>query len=131
MRSERSARSTASTPGSFDAGDMGVATSPAQEGRGRAAAEDARRLGGHDKFVELTAEQVRDRCDSPVFGGGILQTTAANSSPRGSHAGSGASCSNAACGSTSRTPVTRFRPDRRPRPKPRAGSCGPVAPCSR
>jgi glycine/D-amino acid oxidase-like deaminating enzyme len=91
-------------------GDMGVATSPSQEGRGRETVEDVRRLGAPDKIVELTAEQVQERCSSPVFGGGILQTTAANCQPARLARGLRRVLLERGVRIHESTPVTRFHP---------------------
>jgi glycine/D-amino acid oxidase-like deaminating enzyme len=56
------------------AGHLTAASSPAQDGAWRSLVEEAGRLGVADgRFVELTADEVRARCDSPVFGAGLLQ----------------------------------------------------------
>jgi glycine/D-amino acid oxidase-like deaminating enzyme len=47
-----------------------VASSPAQEGAWRRAADVARRLGVGEAYRELTAEEVQAVCRSPAFGGG-------------------------------------------------------------
>lgn len=52
-------------------GDLGVASSPLHEGEWRSLLEAAERLGVTDHFRVLSAEEVRERCDSPVFGGGV------------------------------------------------------------
>ena len=55
-------------------GHLTAASSPAQDGAWRSLVEEARRLGVADgRFVELSADEVRARCDSPVFGAGLLQ----------------------------------------------------------
>jgi glycine/D-amino acid oxidase-like deaminating enzyme len=57
------------------AGHLTVATSTAQEGAWDSLVGEAARLGVGDLFVELTADQVRQRCSSPLFGAGLLQPT--------------------------------------------------------
>jgi glycine/D-amino acid oxidase-like deaminating enzyme len=53
-------------------GDLAVTTNPKQEGKWIGTIEAARAVGGADRFEVLTPEQVRARCDSPMFGGGML-----------------------------------------------------------
>jgi glycine/D-amino acid oxidase-like deaminating enzyme len=56
------------------AGHLTIATSAAQEGAWGSLVEAAERLDVADgRFVELEAEAVRARCDSPVFRSGLLQ----------------------------------------------------------
>jgi glycine/D-amino acid oxidase-like deaminating enzyme len=55
-------------------GDLGVASSTAQEGRWRESVETARRFGVGEEYVELSAAQVAERCRSPLFGAGGLHT---------------------------------------------------------
>lgn len=62
-------------------GDLAVATSPAQEDDWTGLLETGARLGVQDEFVPLTREEVRARCDSPVFGSGLLIPDAANLQP--------------------------------------------------
>ena len=55
-------------------GHLTIATSAAQDGAWASLIEEARRLGVADgRFVELDATAVRARCESPVFGAGLLQ----------------------------------------------------------
>ena len=58
----------------FDvAGHIGVATSPAQDGAWDQIVDEATRMGAADgRFATLTPEEIRARCDSPVFRGGML-----------------------------------------------------------
>jgi glycine/D-amino acid oxidase-like deaminating enzyme len=65
------------TPG----GDLGIATSPAQEGRWRETVETAVRLGFADRLVELDAAAVADRVRSPIFGSAMNTTDAATVQP--------------------------------------------------
>ena len=63
-------------------GHLTAASSRAQEGAWRSLVSEARRLEvADDRFVELTAEEVRARCDSPVFGAGLLQPDNATLQP--------------------------------------------------
>jgi len=56
------------------AGHLTIATSAAQDDAWRSLVEEATRLGVADgRFVELDADAVRARCDSPVFRSGLLQ----------------------------------------------------------
>ena len=56
------------------AGHLTVATSAAQDGAWSSLMTEADRLGVLDgRFVELDDDQVRARCRSPVFRGGLLQ----------------------------------------------------------
>jgi glycine/D-amino acid oxidase-like deaminating enzyme len=64
------------------AGHLTVATSPAQDGAWRSLVGEAERLGVADgRFVELTPEAVRARCDAPGFRGGLLQPDNATLQP--------------------------------------------------
>lgn len=54
------------------AGDLGIATARAQDGRWREAVATARRLGVADRIVELTSGEVAQRIRLPYRGGGIL-----------------------------------------------------------
>ena len=65
------------------AGDVGVATSAAQDGTWRSNLRSAQRLGLRDQYVELTAEQVRERCDTPLARGGVFSPDAATVQPAG------------------------------------------------
>jgi glycine/D-amino acid oxidase-like deaminating enzyme len=57
----------------FDqSGYLCVSTAPAFDGVGRRAAEAAAALGSPHRVVELSAEEVRARCASPVFRAGVL-----------------------------------------------------------
>jgi glycine/D-amino acid oxidase-like deaminating enzyme len=62
-------------------GDLGVATSPAQEGAWRSTLAAAKDLGVEDEFMELSPEEVAKRCRSPAFGGGIYTHSAATVQP--------------------------------------------------
>ena len=64
------------------AGHLTVATSEAQEGVWTSLVAEAGRLDVADgRFVELDADAVRDRCDSPVFRSGLLQPDNATLQP--------------------------------------------------
>jgi glycine/D-amino acid oxidase-like deaminating enzyme len=63
------------------AGDIGVATSRAQDGRWRGTVETAAALGYGDRVVELDADEVRDRVRSPLFGRAMLTSDAATVQP--------------------------------------------------
>jgi len=62
-------------------GDLGIATSPAQDGAWRENAEAARRVGAGDVYVELSPEEVADRCRSLFFRGGVFMPGAAHVQP--------------------------------------------------
>jgi glycine/D-amino acid oxidase-like deaminating enzyme len=62
-------------------GDLGVASSPAQEGAWREAAESARTLGAPGIYQELSAEEVARRVRSPIFGSGVYTPDAATLQP--------------------------------------------------
>ena len=62
-------------------GDLGVATSPAQEGRWRDLVATARRLGAGDEVVELSPDEVAARIRLPHRGGGVLVPTGATVQP--------------------------------------------------
>jgi glycine/D-amino acid oxidase-like deaminating enzyme len=53
-------------------GYLCVSTAPAFDEVGGRAAQAAAALGAPDRVVELSAEEVRTRCASPVFRGGVL-----------------------------------------------------------
>jgi len=61
-------------------GHLTVATSAAQDGAWNSLVATARRLGV-ERFVELDAEQVQQRCASPVFRAGLLQPDNATLQP--------------------------------------------------
>jgi glycine/D-amino acid oxidase-like deaminating enzyme len=63
-------------------GHLTIATSTAQDGAWRELVDEAERLGvAEGRFEVLTPEQVRLRCDSPVFRGGLLQPPNATLQP--------------------------------------------------
>jgi len=55
------------------AGHLTIATSAAQDEAWASLVATARRLGVGDRFVELDANAVQERCRSPVFRAGLLQ----------------------------------------------------------
>jgi glycine/D-amino acid oxidase-like deaminating enzyme len=61
-------------------GHLGISTSGAQDGSWRETVEAAERLGA-DWFEELTPEEVRTYCDSPIFRAGVLTPRAATVQP--------------------------------------------------
>ena len=62
-------------------GYLRVSASPAQDGEWRAAVRAAEALGVPEQYVELTAEEVRIRCASPVMRGGAFMPNAATIQP--------------------------------------------------
>jgi glycine/D-amino acid oxidase-like deaminating enzyme len=57
----------------FDqSGYMCVSTAPGFDATGRAAIEAAAQLGAPDRVQNMSAEEIRRRCDSPVFRGGVF-----------------------------------------------------------
>ncbi|HJP65025.1 MAG TPA: FAD-binding oxidoreductase, partial [Actinomycetota bacterium] len=63
------------------AGQIQAATTAAQEGAWRRATELAERLGVGDRYRELTPDEVRTRCRSPVFRSGAFMRDAATVQP--------------------------------------------------
>jgi glycine/D-amino acid oxidase-like deaminating enzyme len=61
--------------------DLGISTSPAQDGAIEETLEDARRLDIDDVYRELTQEELRERFDSPVARRGLAVTHAAHVQP--------------------------------------------------
>lgn len=62
-------------------GSLGVSAAPAQDGGWEAGAEAAARLGVGERYVPLTADEVRARVASPVFRAGVLMPGAATVQP--------------------------------------------------
>ena len=62
-------------------GYIATACAPGQVGFERDAVRLAADLGAPDEYVSLTAEEVRARCDSPVFGPGVIMRDAATVQP--------------------------------------------------
>jgi glycine/D-amino acid oxidase-like deaminating enzyme len=63
------------------AGDLGISTSPAQDGAWRENAETARKLGADQEYVELAPDEVAARFRSPVARGGVFMPGAAHVQP--------------------------------------------------
>src|SRR3712207_505460 len=64
------------------AGHLTIATSPAQDGAWEGLVDEAARLGvAEGRFVPLTTDQVRDRCDGVGFRAGLLQPQNATLQP--------------------------------------------------
>jgi glycine/D-amino acid oxidase-like deaminating enzyme len=63
------------------AGDMGVVTSPANDGAWEDNVETAARLGASSQFRVLTAEETRAVADSPTFRGGLIDREGATVQP--------------------------------------------------
>ena len=63
------------------AGYLQVSASTAQDGDWDRAVSEARRLGMEDRYVPLSAEEVRRRCRSPVFRDGVLMPGGASVQP--------------------------------------------------
>jgi len=62
-------------------GDVGVATSPAQEPRARDIVATAERIGAPEMHQALTRDEVRARCDSPLFRIGVYSPNGAGVQP--------------------------------------------------
>lgn len=62
-------------------GYLEVSTTPAHDGAGRAALKACRELGVPDKLRELDPAEVRSRCASPEFRGGVMEPGAATVQP--------------------------------------------------
>ncbi|HEY5628409.1 MAG TPA: FAD-binding oxidoreductase [Candidatus Limnocylindrales bacterium] len=62
-------------------GSILAASSPAQEGGWASIVAAAELLGERHRFTELTAAEVRERCNSPVLGGGLLVPSDATVQP--------------------------------------------------
>jgi glycine/D-amino acid oxidase-like deaminating enzyme len=93
------------------AGHLTAASSPAQEGRWRSLVDEAGRLGVADgRFIELSAHEVRERCDGPVWGGGLLQPDNATLQPARLALALRAAALERGVRIHERTPVTRFAP---------------------
>jgi len=90
-------------------GDLGVESSPAQSGRWTDTVETARRLGAGERIVALTAEEVRARCDSPIFGAGMVTVDAGTVQPARLARGLRRVLLEQGVRIFEQTPVTRFR----------------------
>lgn len=62
-------------------GYLRVSASVAQDGDGEEAVAACRRLGVEHQLISLTAAEVRERCASPAFRGGVLMPNAATIQP--------------------------------------------------
>jgi glycine/D-amino acid oxidase-like deaminating enzyme len=62
-------------------GDLAVTTNRTQEGKWVSTIEAAERIGVGDRFQVLSPEQVKARCDSPMFGSGMYVADAATVHP--------------------------------------------------
>lgn len=62
-------------------GYLRVSASAAQDGDGAHAVATCRRLGVSDQLVSLSIDEVRERCASPAFRGGVLMRNAATIQP--------------------------------------------------
>jgi len=63
------------------AGYLRVSASVAQDGDGDDAVAACRRLGVGDELIPLSPDEVRERCASPAFRGGVLMPNAATIQP--------------------------------------------------
>jgi glycine/D-amino acid oxidase-like deaminating enzyme len=90
-------------------GDLAVATNPTHEGAWARTLGLAERLGVADEYEPLTREQVRKRCASPAFGGGLLIHDAANLQPARLARGLRRVLIERGVRVFEHTPVTRFR----------------------
>jgi glycine/D-amino acid oxidase-like deaminating enzyme len=91
------------------AGDLAVATNPTHEGSWARTLELAGLLGIANEYEALTPEQVRERCASPAFGGGLLIHDAANLQPARLARGLRRALIERGVRVFERSPVTRFR----------------------
>lgn len=90
------------------AGDLVVATNAEQEGRWAGTIAAAERLGVDGEYSVLSREEVRARCDSPTFGGGMLIADGATVQPARLARGLRRSLLERDVRIFERTPVTRF-----------------------
>jgi glycine/D-amino acid oxidase-like deaminating enzyme len=91
------------------AGDLCVATTPARERSWDEMLATAAWLGVGDEYVPLDRDEVRRRCDSPVFGAGLLIPDAANLQPARLARGLRRVLLERGVRIFERTPVVRFR----------------------
>jgi glycine/D-amino acid oxidase-like deaminating enzyme len=103
-------------------GDLGIATSPAQDGRWRETVETAERLGYGDRLVELEVDQVLDRVRSPLFGRAMNTTDAATVQPARLARGLRRVLIENGVRIFEQTPVRRFRPAPTPTAETPSGS---------
>jgi glycine/D-amino acid oxidase-like deaminating enzyme len=90
-------------------GDLGISTSPAQDGAWLTNAKTAARLGARDQYVELGPEQVAERFRSPVARGGVLMPGAAHVQPARLARGLRRVLLERGVRIFEHTPITRFR----------------------
>ncbi len=62
-------------------GNMGVSSSPAQDGAWDGMVQGVRAAGFPDQFVPLTPEQVQEHCRSPIFRAGMFAASQATIQP--------------------------------------------------
>ena len=94
-------------------GYIGVASSPAQAGGWTEPLETARALGIEDHYRQLSKEELRTFCDSPVFEGGHLVADGGTVQPARLALGLRRVVMDAGVVVHEHTPVTRLRPDDR------------------
>ncbi len=94
-------------------GYIGVASSPAQAGGWTEPLETARDLGIEDHYRQLSKEELRTFCDSPVFEGGHLVADGGTVQPARLALGLRRVVMEAGVVVHEHTPVTRLRPDDR------------------
>jgi glycine/D-amino acid oxidase-like deaminating enzyme len=92
-------------------GHLTVATSAAQDDAWGSLVAPARRLRVDDRFVELDAAAVQDRCRSPVFRAGLLQPENATLQPARLALGLRAALLQRGVRIHESSPVVRFRAD--------------------
>jgi glycine/D-amino acid oxidase-like deaminating enzyme len=90
-------------------GHLTIATSAAQDDAWASLVAAARGLGVDDRFVELDADAVQDRCHSPVFRAGLLQPDNATLQPARLALGLRAALLARGVRIHESSPVTRFR----------------------
>jgi glycine/D-amino acid oxidase-like deaminating enzyme len=89
-------------------GDLAVATNPAMEGRWTATMDAGAALGFAEEYRELDADQVRERCDSPLLRGGMLIPESATVHPARLARGLRNALMRRGVRIFEQTPVTRF-----------------------
>lgn len=87
-----------------------VSAAPAQDGAWDEAVRACAELGEPDRFRELSAAEVRARCDSPVFRGGAIMTSGATVQPARLGLGLRAKLIERGVRIFERTPVRRLGP---------------------
>jgi glycine/D-amino acid oxidase-like deaminating enzyme len=91
------------------AGDLAVVTNPTHEGSWARTLKLAELLGIANEYEALTPEQVKERCATPAFGGGLLIHDAANLQPARLARGLRRVLIEKGVRIFEHTPVTRFR----------------------